>query len=299
MRILRTPDSCFEGLEGYDFAPHYTEIADADGTPIRIHHIDEGPRDGPPVLLMHGNPTWAYLYRKMIPVLAAAGCRVMAVDLVGCGRSDKPSEKHDYTLARHYDWIARWLAALDLKGLTLFCQDWGGTIGLAQVANTPERFDRVIACNTGVPAGEGGNEMLRNWLAMMAVLPEFPFDGVMQGGMTVPLTPAMMAAYKAPFPEPAYQAGIVAFPQLIAIFEDNPGVPLNREIREKLKRFDKPFLTVWGGKDMVTPGGDRRLQREIPGTAGQAHLHLPEAGHFLQEDAPDEAVQAILSFMGR
>jgi len=134
---------------------------------------------------------------------------------------------------------------------------------------------------------------------MMAVLPEFPFDGVMQGGMTVPLTPAMMAAYKAPFPEPAYQAGIVAFPQLIAIFEDNPGVPMNREIREKLKRFDKPFLTVWGGKDMVTPGGDRRLQREIPGTAGQAHVHLPEAGHFLQEDAPVEAVQAILSFMGR
>lgn len=298
MKILRTPDERFRNLPGYDFEPHYTEIVDEDGTPVRIHHVDVGPRDAAPILLMHGNPTWAYLYRKMIPGLAETGRRVIAVDLVGCGRSDKPASRDDYTLARHYDWMSKWLAALDLRDIALFCQDWGGTIGLYLVSAFPERFESVIASNTGLPLGEGESEFMKMWVGMMREATNFPWEMFKQG-MSAQLSPAEIDAYLAPFPSPDYEAGIIKFPVLIAVQPDNPGAPINRAAWERLKTFDKPFLTIFGALDPVSKGWEKRAQAEIPGARGQDHAIIDHAHHFIQEDAPDILVQMISAFVAK
>lgn len=296
MEIRRTPDERFAKLEGYSYKPNYTEIVDADGTRLRINHVDEGPRDAKPILLIHGNPTWSYLYRKMIDPLVAAGHRVVAVDLVGCGRSDKPLLKSDYTLARHYDWMSKWLAAVDLKNITLFCQDWGGTIGLYLVSAYPERFDRVIASNTGMPEGQGESEFMKMWVGMMKSATTFPFPMLPQG-MVHKLTEGEFAAYRAPFPSDEYMSGIISFPILIAVQPDNPGVPLNKKAWEGLEKFDKPFLTLFGDLDPVAKGADVNMQKRIPGAKGQAHHVFPNAHHFIQEDVPEGLVEHILRFI--
>jgi haloalkane dehalogenase len=296
MQVLRTPDDRFAALDGWHWPPSYTTIAGADGTSIRIHHVDVGPRDAAPILLMHGNPTWSYLYRKMIPGLQATGRRVIAVDLVGCGRSDKPAAKSDYTLARHVEWMSRWLLAMELQDVTLFCQDWGGTIGLHLVARHPERFARVVASNTGIPLGEGASDFMAMWLGMMADATEFPWQ-MLPPGMTREPSAAELAAYRAPFPTSAYEAGIIQFPLLIAVMPDNPGVPLNQAAWTRLATFEKPFLTVFGAKDPVARGADRRMQAHIPGANGQAHTRIADANHFIQEDAPDELVEHIARFL--
>lgn len=296
MEILRTPDSRFVDLDGYDFPPSYTTIDAGDGTPLRIHCIDLGPRDAAPILLMHGNPTWAYLYRKMIPGLLATGRRVIAVDLVGCGRSDKPAAREDYTLASHYAWMSAWLEAMQLDDITLFCQDWGGTIGLYLVSRYPERFARVVAANTGLPLGEGESEFMRMWVGMMRDATEFPW-AMFPTGMSHPLRDSELAAYRAPFPDTRHEAGILQFPLLIAVQPDNPGVPLNRAAWERLRSFDKPFLTLWGARDPVARGVNLLLQRWIPGAAGQAHHVFDDANHFIQEDVPEELVAHITRFL--
>lgn len=297
MKILRTPDERFSGLEDYAFAPHYSEVVDVDGTSLRLHHVDEGPREAAPLLLMHGNPTWAYLYRKMIPGLVAAGHRVIAVDLVGCGRSDKPALKSDYTLARHYDWMSKWLIGLDLQDITLFCQDWGGTIGLYLVSQFPERFARVVAANTGLPLGEGESEFMKMWVGMMKEATSFPMEQMLPPGMTHPITPGELAAYLAPFPDATYMSGICEFPALISVQPENPGTPLNRAAWPKLAEFKGPFLTLWGALDPVAKGGDKRLQAHMPGAAGQPHHVFPTANHFIQEDVPAELVERLLAFI--
>ena len=297
MQLLRTPEERFEGLEGYAFAPHYTEVKDEDGSVLRIHHVEEGPRDAAPILLMHGNPTWAYLYRNFVPELAAAGHRVLAVDLVGCGRSDKPAERSDYTQARHVDWLTKWLHALDLRDITLFCQDWGGTLGLHLVAAHPERFARVIASNTGLPLGEGESEFMKMWVGMMRDAERFPFEQMLASGMSHELTPEEFAAYRAPFPDPAYESALCIFPSLIAVQPDNPGVAANRASWERLGRFEQPFLTLFGAKDPVTQGGEKALIEHVPGAAGQPHHVFPDASHFIQEDVPEELVERILAFV--
>ena len=297
MRILRTPDARFERLRDYAFAPHYTEIEDADGTSIRLHHIDEGPVDAAPILLMHGNPTWVYLYRHFVPKLVSAGHRVIAVDLVGCGRSDKPADRADYTQARHVDWLEKWLRAVDLRSTTLFCQDWGGTLGLNLVANQPDRFDRVIAANTGLPLGEGESPFMKMWVGMMRDAECFPFEKMLPTGMVHALTPEEFDAYRAPFPDPTYEAGICIFPSLIAVQPENPGVAQNRAAWARLGRFEKPFLTLFGAQDPVTKGGEKALIEHVPGATGQAHHVFPEANHFLQEDEPEAIVERILAFI--
>ena len=296
MKILRTPDHRFQTLPDFPWAPHYTTIQDEDGSEIRIHHVDEGPKDAPPIVLMHGNPTWAFLYRHMIPGLVATGRRVIAVDLVGCGRSDKPAAKSDYTLARHYDWMGKWLDQMDLTAITLFCQDWGGNIGLYLVAQQPERFARVIASNTGLPLGEGESEFMKMWVGMMREATEFPWH-MLEAGMQRKLTASELDAYRAPFPSPDYEAGIIQFPVLIAVQRDNPGAPLNRAAWEKLASFDKPFLTLFGDLDPVARGWDKRAQAHIPGAAGRKHHTLPTANHFIQEDAPDELLAHMIPFL--
>jgi len=296
MKILRTPDARFDHLPDFPWAPHYATVRDQDGSEIRIHYVDEGPRDGVPILLMHGNPSWAYLYRHMIPGLLATGRRVIAVDLVGCGRSDKPAAKSDYTLARHYDWMGQWLTHMDLTEITLFCQDWGGTIGLYLVAQYPERFARVIAANTGLPLGEGESAFMKMWVGMMREATEFPWH-MFEAGMQRKLTEGELAAYHAPFPSSEHEAGIIQFPVLIAVQPDNPGVPVNREAWARLSEFRKPFLTLFGDLDPVARGWDKRAQAHIPGAAGQRHHNIASANHFIQEDAPDELLAHIIPFL--
>lgn len=296
MKVLRTPDDRFASLPDFNYAPHYTTVRDEDGTEIRIHHIDEGPRDAEPILLMHGNPTWAFLYRKMIPGLLKSGKRVIAVDLVGCGRSDKPAAKPDYTLARHYDWMSKWLQAMNLKNITLFCQDWGGTIGIYLVSLHPERFARVVAANTGLPLGEGESEFMKMWVSMMKEATEFPWH-MLHAGMTTKLTEAEDAAYRAPFPTSEYEAGIIQFPVLIAVQKDNPGAPLNREAWARLASFDKPFLTLFGELDPVARGWEKRAQEYFKGAKGLDHRIIAGAGHFIQEDAAEELVTHVNHFI--
>jgi len=297
MKILRTPDKYFEHLPDYDFEPSYTTIKDNDGTDIRIHCIDLGPKDADPILLMHGNPTWCYIYRNMIPALLKTGRRVIAVDLVGCGRSDKPSKRSDYTLARHYDWMSKWLEAKQLSNISLFCQDWGGTIGLYLVSKFPEKFDRVITSNTGLPLGQGGSNFLKLWLFFMRFAPSFPWNSIVKKSFNGKITQDEFNAYLAPFPKRAYQAGILQFPQLIAIKANNPGAPINQSAWERLKKYNKPFLTLFGTSDPASRGWDKVAQKNIPGALGQPHQRFKGVGHFSQEEVPDKLLENIIPFL--
>lgn len=299
MPVLRTPDSRFDALPGYRFAPHYATIADADLGDLRLHQVDEGPRDGPVVLLMHGEPTWSYLYRRMIPPLAAAGARVLAPDLIGFGRSDKPSERGDYSYARHVGWMSRWLTDLDLHDVTLFCQDWGGLIGLRLVAAFPERFARVCASNTFLPTGEAiPSEAFLRWRQFSQSVPDFDCGRIVGGATARHVADDVKAAYNAPYPDESFKAGARAFPLLVPTRPDDPETAPNQRAWAALERFDKPFLTAFGDSDPVTRGGDRVLQARIPGAKGQPHCTLERAGHFCQEDAGEALAALLIGFMG-
>ena len=296
MQVLRTPDERFAGLADYPFEPHYADVTDADGTVLRIHYIDEGPRDAPPILLMHGEPSWSYLYRKFVPALVAKGHRVIAPDLIGFGKSDKPAARTDYTYERHVAWMTDWLLGLDLKDITLFCQDWGGLIGLRLVAAFPERFARLVIANTGLPVGTGWSQGFDNWLKFSQAVPEFPAGGILKGGTVRALTDAEIAAYDAPFPDETYKEGARQFPTLVPVTPEHASVPENLAAWEVLKTFDKPVLTCFSDKDMVTAGGEKAIIDRIPGAKGQPHVIIKDGGHFLQEDAPEQLVALIDDF---
>ncbi len=297
MKILRTPDSAFAAVPDYPFAPHYTEVTDADGTALRIHHIDEGPRDAEPNLLMHGEPSWSFLYRKFVAPLAAAGHRVVAPDLIGFGKSDKPADRDDYTYERHVGWMSDWLLANDLSNITLFCQDWGGLIGLRLVAAFPDRFARLVIGNTGLPIGTGWSDGFESWRAFSQKVETFPTGFIVNGGCVRDLTPEEVAAYDAPYPDESYKGGARQFPTLVPVKPDMPSVAENKAAWEMLSRFDKPVVTCFSDKDAVTAGGEKLFIDRIPGAAGQPHRIITDAGHFLQEDKPDELVALILDFI--
>lgn len=288
MKVLRTPDERFAGLADYPFAPHYLTVTDADGTELRIHYLDEGPRDAAPILLMHGEPSWSYLYRKFVPMLVARGHRVIAPDLIGFGKSDKPAQRSDYTFERNVAWVSDWLTALDLTNITLFCQDWGGLIGLRLVAAFPDRFARLVVSNTGLPVGTGSSEGFDAWLAFSQNVPQFPVGFIVNGGTTRDLTAAEIAAYDAPFPDESYKEGARQFPALVPITPDHASVAENRAAWAVLERFDRPVLTAFGDKDAITKGGERAFIDRIPGARGQPHRIIAGGGHFIQEDAPEE-----------
>jgi haloalkane dehalogenase len=292
MDILRTPDARFEGLADWPYAPRYAEVRDADGTVLRIHYVDEGPRDGAVVLLMHGEPSWAYLYRHIIAGLVARGRRVIAPDLVGFGRSDKPAKRTDYTYKRHVAWMSAWLTGLDLKGITLFCQDWGGLIGLRLVAAFPERFAGVVVANTGLPTGGGMTEGFKAWLEFSQNVPQMPIGMLLNGGSGRNLSEAEIAAYDAPFPDETYKEGARQFPTLVPVAAEHPSVAENLAAWKVLEAFDKPFLTAFSDGDAITRGGEAVFQSRVPGAKGQPHVTL-SGGHFLQEDSPREIVEAI------
>jgi haloalkane dehalogenase len=293
MKVLRTPDERFAGLPEFPFAPNYLEV---DG--LRIHYLDEGPRQAAPVLLMHGEPSWCYLYRKMVPVLVAAGHRVLAPDLVGFGRSDKPAEMSDYSYERHVAWMAGWMQAMDLRDITLFGQDWGALIGLRLVAEHEERFGRVVIANGVLPAGEGrANRAFHIWQKFAMWSPVFPVGKIVATGCVKPMSKEIRAAYDAPFPSDEYKAGARAFPRLVPIRPDDPAVPANRAAWEKLRQWKKPFLTAFSDRDAIMRGGDRKFQKEVPGAKGQPHTTIRQASHFLQEDKGEEVARVVCQFM--
>jgi haloalkane dehalogenase len=296
MHVLRTPDDRFADLADYPFAPRYTTITDADGTALRIHAVDEGPADAPPVLLLHGEPSWSYLYRRIITDLVAKGHRVVAPDLVGFGRSDKPAARDDYTFERHVDWMRAWLAAKALTGITLFCQDWGGLIGLRLVAAEPERFARVVAANTGLPIGEGSSAGFEQWLQFSQHTLTLPIGNILNMGTARDLGAAEIAAYNAPFPDETYKSGARRFPVLVPVTPEHASVAENKAAWQVLEGFEKPFLTAFSDGDPVTKGGEKIFQARIPGTRGQPHVIL-QGGHFLQEDCPDEIAALIDRFI--
>ena len=299
MNILRTPDSRFENLLDWPFKPHYTQITDAaTGQSLRLACVDEGPRDGPTVLLMHGEPTWSYLYRHIIPRLVELGCRVVAPDLIGFGRSDKLAERNDYTYERHVAWLSTWLTTMDLREITLFCQDWGGLLGLRLVAAFPERFARVLAGNTVLPVGTDPGKGFMDWLAYSQTTNDLPIGQIVSMGVTRKLSRDEIAAYDAPFPDASYKAGACQFPTLVPITPQHASVTENLAAWRVLAAFDKPFITAFSDNDPVTKGADLVFQKRISGAKGQAHVTL-RGGHFLQEDSPDEIVALIDGAMKR
>ena len=333
MELVRTPDQRFQSLPGWPYAPRYRDVPDGEGGALRMHYVDEGPRSAPPILCLHGQPTWSYLYRKMIPLFVAAGGRVVAPDLVGFGRSDKPTRVTDYSYARHVAWLRALVESLDLREITLICQDWGGLVGLRVVAELPERFARVVTSNTGLPdakgipetaapalralyaslpipetmldvmkgfagAGAGGAPPFMYWQKHCADSPQFTPEAVMRA-MCPKLGAAEIAAYAAPFPDERHRAGARRFPTLVPILPDDVAIPDNRRAWESLHRFEKPFLTAFTDGDPVTAGLHARFQEEIPGAKGQPHTTIHGAGHFVQEDAGEELARIALDFIAR
>lgn len=298
MKALRTPDERFAQLPDFPYAPHYLMVDDTEGGELRMHYLDEGPREGEVVLLLHGEPSWCFLYRKMIPVLVEAGYRVVAPDLIGFGRSDKPTQRSDYTYQRHVDWVRSCLLQLDLNDITLVCQDWGGLIGLRLVGEHPDRFARVVAANTMLPTGDHHpGEAFLKWQAFSQSTPVFAVGMIVAGGCATPLSPDVIAAYDAPFPDESYKEGARQFPTLVPVRPDDPASAPNRKAWETLSKFNKPFLTAFSDKDPITKAAGPILRKLIPGCEGQPHTTIENGGHFLQEDQGETLARVVVDFM--
>lgn len=293
MPALRTPDARFDKLPDYEFTPHFVEIGG-----LRMHFVDEGPREGPVVLLLHGEPSWSYLYRHMIPPLRDAGMRVIAPDLIGFGKSDKPARKRDYSYARHVGWMAAFVESLDLEDITLFCQDWGSLIGLRVAAENEWRFARIALGNGGLPTGEQpAPRAFRIWRAFARLSPWFPIGRIVQSGTVRTLSEGEIAAYDAPFPSRRFKAGARAFPLLVPVSPDDPAVAANRAAWDVFLRWEKPFLTTFSNRDPITRGLEKPWQQGVPGAAGVEHVRISNAGHFLQEDKGPELAGILLRFI--
>jgi haloalkane dehalogenase len=291
MKVLRTPDSCFENLPGYPFEPNYVEV---DG--MRMHYVDEGPKDGQIVLMLHGEPSWSYLYRKMIPPVAEAGYRVIAPDLIGFGKSDKPNKISDYSYQRHMDWLGAFLDALAMDNIILFCQDWGSLLGLRLVGEQPDRFARVMLSNGAITTGE--QKMPRAftiWKNFAKYSPIFPIGKIIDSATVTDLPKDVIAAYNAPFPATKYKAGTRAFPLLVPNSTNDPASAACIAAKESLSKFEKPFLTVFGKADPVLGKADKPMRELVPGSKGQPHDRI-YGGHFVQEDCGEELAQRLIDW---
>ena len=291
MKILRTPESRFAGLTDYPFAPHHHQV-----TPeLRLHYVDEGPRDAPPVLMLHGEPTWSYLYRHMIPPVAAAGLRVLAPDLIGFGKSDKPASRDDHSYAAQVAWIRAWVEALDLRDITLVCQDWGSLIGLRLAAEMPERFARVLLGNGGLPTDQTRfGPAFHVWRAFSRYSPVFPIGWIVQGGTRRRLSASERAAYDAPFPSAEYKAAAREYPSLVPVSDYSPqGSADNHRAWQVFEQWSKPFICCFSDGDPITRGLDREFRERVPGAHGQPHTTL-KGGHFLQEDDAGNFAQVVI-----
>jgi len=305
--VLRTPDECFRDLPGFDFAPHYHRLNDARFGELRMHYVDEGPRDAPVVLMLHGEPSWSFLYRKMIGPVAAAGYRAIAPDHIGFGRSDKLARRSDYSYQNFVDWLSDWVLALDLRHITLVCQDWGGPIGLRLLSAMPERFDGVLATNTLLPTceapplgiAEWPGEIVANWVASSAQAQDLPIAEIIAGTCVARPEPAVLRAYDAPFPDASYKAAALEFPSLIPIREELPGVLENRAAWRVLENFSKPFLTAFSDSDPSTKAWERVFRERVPGARKQPHTQIGAAGHFVQEEKGEVLAQVLLDWLAQ
>ena len=299
MQILRTPDIRFTDLKGYPFQPNYAEINDAEGGTLRVHYLDEGPSDSDPIFLLHGEPSWSYLYRHMVPLLVEEGHRVIVPDLVGFGKSDKPVKQTDYSYARHVEWVRELIFDhLNLNAITFFGQDWGGLVGLRLVALAPDRYARVVVGNTGLPTGKGeATEAFLAWQKFSQTTPEFPVGNLINSACIRDLLPEEIAAYDAPFPDDTYKAGARIFPSFVPTSPNDPASADNIAAWEVLSEFTKPFLIAFSDSDPVTKGGDAPFHAKVPGAQGQKHVTVENAGHFLQEDKGEELARTINEFI--
>jgi len=291
MNVLRTPDERFQNLPGYAFEPHYVEV-----NGLRMHYVEQG--EGDPILCLHGEPSWCYLYRKMIPILAEAG-RAIAPDLIGFGRSDKPASMDDYTYEFHYAQVEGFVKALDLKRITLICQDWGGLLGLPVAANNPDRFARLVIMNTGLPTGENTTPGFMAWRKAAEKMTDMDVGRVIRGACVTPLSPEIIAAYDAPFPDVSYKMGAHKFPLLVPITPDEPTAKLMRTTRDKFKEWTKPALVMFSDKDPVTAGGAKGFRKNIPSANDEPEITIRDGGHFLQEDKGEEIAGHVVEFIRR
>jgi len=293
MNILRTPEHRFDNLPDYPFDAHYVDIGE-----LRMHTVDEGAADAPVVLLLHGEPSWSYLYRHMIPPIVAGGFRAIAPDLIGFGKSDKLMQKSAYSYASHVAWMKHFIEALDLTEITLVCQDWGSLIGLRLAAENPDRFARIVLANGGLPTGDQAMpKMFTYWRNFATYSPWFPIGKIIQSGTITKLTPDVVRAYDAPFPSRAYKVGARVFPGLVPATPDNPASDANRAAWEIFKSWEKPFLTAFSNRDPITRGGGKAFEKLIPGCRDQPHTIIRNAGHFLQEDKGPELAQVVVDFI--
>jgi len=292
--FVRTPEERFQGLADFPFQPRYAEVGG-----LRVHYVDEGPRDAPVVLLMHGEPTWSYLYRRMIPVIAGAGFRAVAPDLVGFGRSDKPVKGSAYSYRQHVDWMTAWLEQLDLRRATLVGQDWGSLIGLRLATGRQARFERIVMANGALPTGdEQFPRVFKLWRAFSRWSPWFPVGRIVQAGCRRPVTPEVRAAYEAPFPSARFKAGARVFPSLVPMRPDDPASDANRKAWRQLESWRKPFLCLYATGDPITRAMYEVFRERVPGAAGQPHQLIRGAGHFIQEDAGEELARHIVEWLG-
>ena len=296
MKVFRTPEARFADLPGYPFKPNYQLLDDG----LRMHYVDEGSAAAPPVLMLHGEPSWSYLYRKMIPLFAQAGYRALAPDLVGFGKSDKPLEPELFSYQAHVDWLTQWIVKIDLRDITLVCQDWGALLGLRIAMEQPERFARIVVANGFMPTGDRKPPVVfKLWRAFALHSPWFPISGVIRSGCARKPAAEELAAYDAPFATEASKTAARCFPALVPTTPNDPATPANRRAWEALGQWQKPFLTIFGGRDAITRGADRVLQKQVPGAQGQPHATIAAAGHFIQEDAGEELAAKILDWMRR
>ncbi len=293
LEALRTPEDRFENLSDFPYEPRYLEV---DG--LRVAVVDEGPEDGSVVLLLHGEPTWSYLYRRMIPPLVEAGFRCIAPDLIGFGRSDKPVDRASYTYGQHIDWMNKVVSAIGVESVTLFGQDWGGLIGLRLVAANPDRFERVAIGNTGLPIGESLGPGFDAWLAASQNMKFMDCGALLQRATAArELTDAEMDAYRAPFPDESYMAGAREFPPLVPITPEHAEVAENLEAWKVLEQWTKPFLTLWGADDPVLGHLGAEFIERVPGAAGQPHQEFSPGGHFIQDDRGEDIAAALIAWM--
>lgn len=288
-KVHRTPDARFAAIPDYPFDPRYHILSDG----LRLHYVDEGPTGGTPVLMMHGEPSWSFLYRKMIGPVVEAGYRVVAPDLIGFGKSDKPTDKNAFSYAGHVAWMREWFEALGLNQVVLVCQDWGSLIGLRLVAAMPVRFAAVVLSNGGLPAGQDPPPAFAKWRNFARYSPVFPIGGILQRATNTQLTPAVVAAYDAPFDNRASKAAARVFPGLVPL-GPNVAVPDQLAAWEVLERFDRPFTCAFSDGDPITRGGDAMFRERVPGARSHDLHRTLKGGHFIQEDDPDGFVEAII-----
>ncbi|MEZ5044667.1 MAG: haloalkane dehalogenase [Saprospiraceae bacterium] len=294
MIVLKTPEDRFNGLPGYPFDANYVEVAPG----LNMHYVVEGASTAPTVLLLHGEPSWSYLYRKMIPVLTSAGYCAIAPDLIGFGKSDKPSEKTDYSYQKHLEWLSTFIKALDLQHIHLFCQDWGGLLGLRIALDMEERFASITVSNTTLPTGQQPMPpAFKQWQEFSQMVPVFPTGKIINGGTISDLSPAVIAAYDAPFPDESFKAGARIFPMLVPSLIDDPEAINNQKAWKKYSQWQKPLLTLFGDSDPIMKGADLFFQKIVPGAKGQPHEIIPQAGHFIQEDQGELVAQKLVDFI--